>query len=111
MAARLGIRRDVATHYAAPRGAQGGEATVQLGRAVDQPVPDNNRACWCMILCCPCTVFSFMFTHLFRNNLATAFFYLGIIGSGCGYGAVTYIVSFQIDSLICYVNLGKWVGR
>jgi len=111
MAARLGISREVPTHYAAPRRGQGGEATVRLGRVVDQPVPDNNRSCWHMILCCPCTVFSFIFTHLFRNNLAACFFYLGIIGSGCGYGAVTYIVSFKIDSLICYVNLGKWVGR
>lgn len=102
-AARLGARRDVATHYSAATEA------VQLGTAMD--APGNKMPFWCLILCCPCKVFSFMFTHLFRNNAAAAFFYLGVIGSGCGYGAVTYIFSFNIDNLICYANLTKWIGR
>jgi len=105
MAARLGARRDIATHYSA----QGN--TIQLGRAVDQPAPENNMPCWCLIMCCPCNTMSWVFTHLFRNNIAAAFFYIGIIGSACGYGTVTYIFSIKIDNLICYVNLTKWIGR
>ena len=104
MAARLGARRDIATRYSAR-----GDA-IQLGRAVG-PAPENETPCWSLILCCPCKTVSCFFTHLFRNNMAAAFFYIGILGSGCGYGTVTYICSYKINNIICFANLTKWIGR
>ena len=69
MAARLGARRDmeIGTRYQVR-----GEG-VQLGGAIE-PAPRNKMSCCTFILCCPCKSISWLYAHLFRSNLAAAFF-------------------------------------
>jgi len=114
MAARLGgpgFGRDIATHYSVRAGAVGQPPvqSVALGRAVDQPLQPALTVR--DICCCPCKIISLVFVHIFRRNLAAIFFYIGVILSGVGFGVSTYILCFKVDSLLCYVNLAKMVGR
>jgi len=114
MAARLGgagFGRDIATHYSVRAGAVGQPPvqSVTLGRAVDQP-PEPALTVR-DICCCPCKIVSLVFVHIFRRNLAAIFFYIGVLLSGVGFGVSTYILCFKVDSLLCYVNLAKMVGR
>ena len=114
MAARLGgpgYGRDIATHYSVRAGA-GGQPPVHsvgLGRAVNQAQQPSLSIS--DVLCCPCKIFSLVFIYIFRRNLAATFFYTGVVLSGVGFGTVTYILCFKVDSVICYVNLAKMIGR
>ena len=114
MAARLGgpgYGRDIATHYSVRSGAVGQPPvhSVGLGRAVSPPQQPSLTIS--DVLCCPCKIISLVFIYIFRRNLAATFFYTGVVLSGVGFGTVTYILCFKVDSVFCYVNLAKMVGR
>jgi len=114
MAARLGgpgYGRDIATHYSVRSGAVGQPPvqSVELGRAVNPPRQPSLTIS--DILCCPCKIVSLVFIYIFRRNLAATFFYTGVVLSGVGFGTATYILCFKVDSVLCYVNLAKMVGR
>ena len=114
MAARLGgpgYGRDIATHYSVRSGAVGQPPvqSVELGRAVNPPLqPSLTVSDFC---CCPCKIVSLVFVYIFRRNLAATFFYTGVVLSGVRFGTATYILCFKVDSVLCYVNLAKMVGR
>jgi len=114
MAARLGgpgFGRDIATHYSVRAGAVGQPPvqSVALGRAVNPPLQPSLTVS--DICCCPCKIVSLVFIYIFRRNLAATFFYTGVVLSGVGFGTSTYILCFKVDSVLCYVNLAKMVGR
>ena len=83
--------------------------SVTLGRAIE-PTPQNRSWIQC-VLCCPFQVTAWIYIHIFQSNPAACFFYLGIMGTGGGYGVTTYVFSYEIDSILCFISLTKMVGR
>ena len=84
--------------------------TVQLGIAHEATPPPNQSWFKC-VMCCPFEVSAWIYLNIFQATPAAALFYLGIFGTGGGYGVTTFLFSYKIDSIICFANLTKMVGR